>query len=58
MAIIIADSGSTKTHWAIVGDDGKVTFEETPGINPVHMSEEEITQVHKSNHNCQLSILN
>ena len=47
MAIIIADSGSTKTHWAIVGDDGKVTFEETPGINPVHMSEEEI----KSNHN-------
>ena len=54
MAIIIADSGSTKTHWAIVGDDGKVTFEETPGINPVHMSEEEI----KSNHNYQFPILN
>lgn len=43
--ILIADGGSTKTDWAFV-ENGKIIERiSTPGINPVHMSEEEIQGV-------------
>lgn len=39
--IVIADSGSTKTEWALVDGD-RVQTVVTAGINPVHMSAAEI----------------
>ena len=33
---LIADSGSTKTDWALVSDEGSVSVFHTQGINPVH----------------------
>lgn len=41
---LIADSGSTKTSWALVGDDKVLTYQ-TEGINPIHQSEEQIKVV-------------
>ena len=41
--ILIADSGSTKTDWAVVG--GAPVVVHTQGINPVHQSEEAIAQI-------------
>lgn len=38
-SILIADSGSTKTDWALVTDDGSVSLLHTQGINPVHQDE-------------------
>ena len=42
--ILIADSGSTKTHWCVV--DNAVEFKHifTKGINPFYQTENEITQ--------------
>lgn len=34
--ILIADSGSTKTDWALVNDEGSVFLFHTQGINPIH----------------------
>jgi N-acetylglucosamine kinase-like BadF-type ATPase len=43
--ILIADSGSTKTDWALLKEDG-TTFEvATQGINPFHQSQEQIAQL-------------
>ena len=43
--ILIADSGSTKTDWAFV-ENGEIKERiETPGINPVHMSETQIKEI-------------
>ena len=43
--ILIADSGSTKTDWAFV-ENGEIKERiETPGINPVHMSESQINEI-------------
>lgn len=42
--IIIADAGSTKVHWAAVEPDGAVRTFETPGINALMMSEDELRQ--------------
>ena len=39
--VLIADSGSTKTDWALVGFS-EVTVIQTQGINPVHQSREMI----------------
>ncbi|MDR0954473.1 MAG: ATPase [Rikenellaceae bacterium] len=36
MNILIADSGSTKTQWALVSADGGCVARTTGGINPVH----------------------
>ena len=42
MAILLADSGSTKTHWALISE-GKVILEfKGPGINPTVQKEEEV----------------
>lgn len=41
MKILIADSGSTKTEWALITEDTVQTII-TSGINPVHMGAEEI----------------
>lgn len=40
--IIIADSGSTKTHWCLVGDSENKQEFFTKGINPFYQSESEI----------------
>ena len=45
-ALLIADSGSTKTDWMLLGEGGSHSFQ-TEGINPVTLSSE-----------CILSILN
>ena len=41
--ILIADSGSTKTHWVLISETGEVKEEQiTSGINPFLQSEEDI----------------
>ena len=43
--ILIADSGSTKTDWAIVTGASQPVVLNTQGINPVHQSREEIVRI-------------
>lgn len=44
--ILIADSGSTKTDWAIIADDSKdVRIVKTQGLNPFHLSADEIESI-------------
>ncbi len=43
--ILIADSGSTKTDWAIVTSASQPVVLNTQGINPVHQSREEIVRI-------------
>ena len=43
--ILIADSGSTKTDWAIVTSASQPVVLNTQGINPVHQSREEIVRM-------------
>ena len=43
--ILIADSGSTKTDWAIVTSGQEPVVINTQGINPVHQSREEIVRI-------------
>lgn len=45
---LIADSGSTKTDWAVVDGGCKVATVHTQGINPFHMSVSDICQVLES----------
>ena len=51
MLTLIADSGSTKTDWALTGIDpsprrvSPVTRFHTQGINPIHQSDNEIRQI-------------
>lgn len=40
--ILIADSGSTKTHWTLMAANGHSTDFNTSGINPVHQTEQQI----------------
>lgn len=42
---IIADAGSTKVHWAAVETDSAVTTFETPGVNALMMSEDQLREV-------------
>ena len=42
--ILIADSGSTKTDWAIVEQGKSTTFVTTKGMNPFFQTEEEIAR--------------
>ena len=42
---LIADSGSTKTHWALVTKSGQRSDFMTEGLNPFHRSEEDIRRV-------------
>src|SRR5438094_7883017 len=46
--ILIADSGSTKTDWALVQSDCSFKNLSTSGINPVTQSEEQILEIIKS----------
>jgi len=43
--ILIADSGSTKTDWRKIDQQGKITQAKTEGINPYFQSEKEISQI-------------
>ena len=46
MKILIADSGSTKTDWALVGDHGEVVMTcKTQGINPIHQQDQDILDI-------------
>lgn len=46
--ILIADSGSTKTDWAIIADNGKdINVVKTQGLNPFHLSPEKIKEILK-----------
>jgi len=46
MLKLIADSGSTKTDWVLLGQDGKKKWScKSQGLNPYHMSEDEIMHV-------------
>ena len=46
--ILIADSGSTKTDWCL-SEDGKMVMRMgTQGINPVYMSDDEVSNIIKS----------
>lgn len=40
--MLIADSGSTKTDWFFVGDEGFHTHKQTPGINPFYQDSKTI----------------
>jgi len=40
---ILADSGSTKTTWAIVDKQGHIIQKETIGLNPLHLNKEQIS---------------
>ena len=40
---LIADSGSTKTHWALAGSGSVLA--QTQGINPVHQSREQMADI-------------
>ena len=43
--ILIADSGSTKTDWVLVNDNGQIQQRlTTAGINPYHQTDEEIVR--------------
>lgn len=43
---LIADSGSTKTDWSLVDESGKVVATcKSQGLNPYHLSEDEILRV-------------
>lgn len=43
---LIADSGSTKTDWALISDQGDVVMTcNTQGINPIHQSDADILQI-------------
>ncbi len=46
MKILIADSGSTKTDWALVDEQGGVvTTCKTQGINPIHQHDQDILDI-------------
>lgn len=46
MNILIADSGSTKTDWALITGQGDVVMTcKTQGINPFHLQDDEILHV-------------
>lgn len=48
MMILIADSGSTKTDWVLIGNDGQVVEEvTTAGMNPFHQTDEELVSILK-----------
>ena len=41
--ILIADSGSTKTDWCLIDDEGHRKDSSTKGMNPYQQSEEQLT---------------
>ena len=43
--ILIADSGSTKTHWCLKTRSGQKSDFMTEGINPFHQSEDAIRHI-------------
>ena len=48
MTTLIADSGSTKTDWALIDAKGHILWsDKTQGINPFHLSDDDILRVLK-----------
>lgn len=43
--ILIADSGTTKTDWALVDEHGHVRYFETQGFNPYYRSSRELSDI-------------
>ena len=44
MALLIADSGSTKTDWRLVDTDGQTHAIQTDGLNPYYQSTAQMTE--------------
>ncbi len=42
---LIADSGSTKTDWAILHEDGQINFFVSEGLNPLFRSSQEVCEI-------------
>lgn len=42
--ILIADSGSTKTEWRLIRDDNGILQFSTLGLNPFHLSDEDLSR--------------
>ncbi len=42
--ILIADSGSTKTDWRLIDDDGNIHQAQTIGLNPYFISDERVAE--------------
>ena len=40
-SILIADSGSSKTDWSLIGANKKTRHFQTPGLNPLFRTEED-----------------
>ena len=45
MAVLLADSGSTKTSWKLILNSNEVTTFETSGINPTYLSDSQIVTI-------------
>lgn len=43
--LLIADSGSTKTHWRLVDDEKRIRQLQTEGLNPYFLSKEKIADI-------------
>ena len=43
--ILISDSGSTKADWLLMDGKKAVAFFQTPGMNPVNLSEKSLTAI-------------
>jgi len=43
--ILIADSGTTKTEWRIIDQNGKITQTKSEGVNPYYMSASQISEI-------------
>ncbi|MFY0652092.1 MAG: N-acetylglucosamine kinase [Cyclobacteriaceae bacterium] len=43
--ILVADSGSTKTEWRLIAEDGEISQLRTSGINPYYQKEEDILEM-------------
>ncbi|MFP4291541.1 MAG: BadF/BadG/BcrA/BcrD ATPase family protein [Cyclobacteriaceae bacterium] len=55
--ILIADSGSTKTDWRMIAEDGSISQARTSGMNPFHASHEQMMQVLEDELRPQLEVL-
>lgn len=57
MAILIAESGSTKTDWRLITIDGKISQFKTLGFNPFYQNSEEIFDEIEQNLTSKIEII-
>lgn len=56
MAVLIAESGSTKTDWRLITNDGKIAQFKTLGFNPFYQNSEAILQEIQQNLACNIEV--